>query len=84
MSVNKYELELRAICPVHENLIDVYELTITTSDLIEVEKIIEFVSKYKTQQIFQEKLTSEIAVGLGAHVKTVGIHAGVKVTCEAP
>lgn len=81
---NLYEFEIRAVCPIHSELIDVYQVSISTDDILPVEQIVEFVKRYKGKQIFQEALTLEIATGLGVHVKTVGIHSGVKVTSVAP
>lgn len=82
--MNVYQLEVRARCPIHAELTDMYSVTIRTNALITVEVILDFFRQYKQKQIFQELLTQEAAVGLGAHVETVGIHAGVKVTCTAP
>lgn len=84
MAVNAYELEVRAVCPVHAQLIDVYAVTIRSSATIPVERIVEWFKQYEGKQIFQESLTQESAVGLGAHIETVGTHSGVKVTCVAP
>jgi hypothetical protein len=77
-------LEVRAICPIHSELIDIYHVTIRSNTTIKVETIIEWFKKYESKQIFQESLTQETAVGLGVSVEIVGIHAGVKVTCVAP
>lgn len=82
--INVYELKVRAVCPIHAELIDVYDVTIRTPALIEVEKILEWFKRYENRQIFQEVLTQESAVGLGVSVEVVGMHAGVKVTCAAP
>lgn len=82
--MNTYELEVRAMCPIHAELIDVYAVRISTDATIKVETILEWFDRYLQRQIFQEDLTRESAVGLGAHVETVGIHAGVRVTCVAP
>ncbi len=81
---NIYQLEVRAVCPIHENLTDVYAVTVRSAATIQVEKILEWFKQYESKQIFQEALTQESAVGLGAHVETVGIHAGVTVTSIAP
>jgi hypothetical protein len=82
--MNNYEFELSAMCPVHAELTDVYMVTIRTAQTIPVEDILTFCERYKKQQIMQEDMTKQIAVGLGVHVTTVGMHAGVKVTCEEP
>jgi NADPH-dependent 7-cyano-7-deazaguanine reductase QueF len=81
---NTYELEVRAVCPVHDDLIDVYHATVISENLIEVEKIIAFFASRRHTQIFQEYLAQEAATALGARVELVGVHSGVKVTCIAP
>ena len=81
---NTYELEVRAVCPIHAELIDLYRVTITSSATIKVETILDWFKRYEAQQIYQEAMTRESAVGLGAHVETVGIHSGVTVRCVAP
>jgi len=82
---NKYEIEVRAQCPVNPSDVDLYAFTIESDSLIEVEKIIAFVKANAGQQnVFQEDLTQKCAVTLGAKVTSIGWHSGVKVTCEAP
>ena len=81
----KYEVEVRAQCPVNPADTDLYAFTIRSEHLIEVEKVVEFFrSNAGAQKVFQEVLTQNCAVALGAHVTSVGYHSGVKVTCEAP
>lgn len=83
--LNTYEYEVRAQCPVNPSDTDLYAFTITSEHLIEVEKIVGFFkANAGAQRVFQEALTQNCAVTLGAHVKSVGYHSGVKVTCEAP
>lgn len=81
---NTYELDVRAACPVVDGERDLYQVTVTSQHLIEVEAIIAFFKQYDAVKIFQEELTRRAAVTLGAHVRTVGIHSGVTVICEAP
>lgn len=82
---NTYEYEVRAQCPVNPSDTDLYAFTIRSQHLIEVEKIVEFFkANAGAQRVFQEALTNNCAVTLGAHVTSVGYHSGVKVTCEAP
>ena len=82
---NTYEIEVRAQCPVNPSDTDLYAFTITSEALIEVEKITEFFKSHAgVQKVFQEAITQQCAVTLGAHVKSVGYHSGVRVTCEAP
>lgn len=82
--MNTYRLQVRAMCPMHAELIDVYDVTLRTSATLPVETILNFIKRFETKQIFQEALTLEIAVGLGVHVETIGIHSGVEVRCTAP
>ncbi len=82
---NTYELEVRAQCPVNKDDIDVYQFTIVSDEIIEVERIAAFVREHAGDtHTFQEDLTRLAAVRLGARVRSVGIHSGVKVICEAP
>ena len=81
---NRYELQVRAVCPIHAELIDVYDVIISTSTTIHVETILGWFKRYESRQIFQETMTQESAIGLGVHIQTIGIHSGVKVVCEAP
>lgn len=84
MAHNTYELEVRAVCPIHVGLTDFYQVTVRSEALIQVEKILEFFTTFRETQIYQEDLTAKAAVALGAQVQTVGLHSGVKVTCVAP
>ena len=85
MSQNKYEIEVRAQCPVNPTDVDLYQFTIESQTIIEVEAIARFFNEHAGDtKVFQEDLTIKAAVTLGAHVRSVGYHSGVKVTCEAP
>lgn len=82
---NRYELEVRAQCPVNPSDTDLYSFVIESESLIEVEKILAFVKEHAgAQKVFQEELTRLCAVMLGAQVTSTGWHSGVKVTCVAP
>lgn len=77
---NRYEIEVRAQCPVNPSDTDLYAFTVESSSIIEVEKIIEFFAKNaREKEIFQEELTRRASVALGAKVTSVGWHSGVKV-----
>lgn len=85
MANNTYQLDVRAQCPVNQADTDLYAFTIESDSLIEVERIVAFFKERAGHQhVFQEALTQQCAVTLGAHVRSVGYHSGVKVTCEAP
>lgn len=82
---NTYEVEVRAQCPVNPSDTDLYAFTIESESLIEVEKIVAFFKEHAGQKnVFQEILTQQCAVILGAKVTSVGWHSGIKVTCTAP
>jgi hypothetical protein len=82
---NKYDIEVRAQCPVNRNDTDLYAFTIESQTLIEVEKIAAFFAANAGQNnVFQEVLTQQCAVTLGAKVTSIGWHSGIKVTSEAP
>lgn len=83
--LNRYEVEVRAQCPVNPADTDLYAITIESESLIEVEKIVAFFKDHAgAQKVFQEALTQQCAVTLGARVTSVGWHSGIKVTCFAP
>ena len=80
-----YEYEVRAQCPVNPADRDVYQFRIESRSLIEVERIVEFfAARAGDRHVFQEALTQQCAVTLGARVRSEGWHSGVKVVCEAP
>lgn len=82
---NRYDIEVRAQCPINPDDTDLYQFTIESGALIEVERISAFFEAHAGKQnIFQEALTQKCAVTLGAKVISVGWHSGIKVTCEAP
>lgn len=82
---NTYQIEVRAQCPVNPTDTDLYQFTIESETIIEVEKILAFLDKHAgNQQVFQESLTRLCATTLGAKVTSVGWHSGVKVTSVAP
>lgn len=81
----RYDIEVRAQCPVNPSDTDLYEFVIESENLIEVEKIADFFAKNAGQkETFQEVLTQQCAVTLGARVTSTGWHSGIKVTCHAP
>lgn len=82
--LNRYELEVRTACPVVDGELDIYQVTITSSDIVPVENIIAFFGGYARKKIFQEELTRRAATALGVHVETVGLHSGVTVRSVAP
>lgn len=80
-----YEIEVRAQCPVNPADTDLYQFTIESERLIEVERIAAFFQKNAgNSEVFQESLTQQCAVTLGAKVTSIGWHSGIKVTCAAP
>ena len=80
-----YEIEVRAQCPVNPTDTDLYQFTIQSDTIIEVERIVEFFKRNAgSAEVFQEELTRQCAVTLGARCKSVGWHSGIKVTCIAP
>jgi hypothetical protein len=81
----RYEYEVRAQCPVNPADTDLYAFVIESEALIEVERIVKFFAERAgAQQVFQEALTQQCAVTLGASVTSTGWHSGVKVICQAP
>jgi hypothetical protein len=82
---NTYQIEVRAQCPVNPSDTDLYQFTIESESIIEVERIAAFFKKNAgRRKVFQETLTQQAAVTLGARVRSVGIHSGIRVECQAP
>lgn len=80
-----YEYEVRAQYPVNPSDTDLYQFTIESESLIQVEKIADFFAKNAGRaEVFQEALTQQCAVTLGAQVTSIGWLSGIKVTCHAP
>ena len=83
--INKYDVQVRAQCPVTPADTDLYAFTIESEEIIEVEKIAAFFAdKAGQNNVFQEVLTQQCSVALGAKVTSVGWHGNVKVTCTVP
>lgn len=82
---NLYCLQVRAQCPVNPGDTDLYEFEIRSENMILVEGIIEFFKANAAKQnVYQEELTRQCAVTLGAKVTSIGWHSGIKVICECP
>jgi hypothetical protein len=82
---NTYEIQVRAQCPINPADIDLYHFTIEAEGMLLVEDIVAFFNaNAKKKNIYQEDLTQRCAVTLGAKVRSIGWHSGVKCTCEAP
>lgn len=82
---NTYEVQVRAQCPVNPEDTDLYNFTIRSESIIEVEKIAAFFeANAGAKNVFQETLTRKCATALGASVRSEGVHSGIKVVCEAP
>lgn len=82
--INIYKFECRAVCPIHADLIDIYQVEVRSCSTIPVEKILEHFARYETTQIFQEDMTKRAAVALGCAVHTTGMHSDVEVQSYAP
>lgn len=81
---NEYKFQVRAKCPIHAELIDLYDVTIRTGAIIKVEDILEWFNQFETAQIFQEEIARQAAVKFGCSVEVRGIHSGVSVISYAP
>lgn len=80
-----HTLSIVGICPVDDSH-DIYELTVTTEDLLPVEKILAAVKMATRGAAYQEDIAVAIATELcdyTALVRMVGHHSGVKTVCEA-
>ncbi len=82
MIVTQHRLTFTAICPVNGSR-DVYQMTVETSETIEVERILAAVEQATKEPVYQESLTQWLADGLGATVTTEAVHSGVETRCKA-
>lgn len=64
---------------------DHYEVTISSAEMINVERLIELTDSYFDQTIYQEHLTKRLydELGIDGVITTIGVHSGVKVTATA-
>ncbi len=84
MILTKHSLTVEANCPVDDEALDVYEVTVETHQMITVESILAAVKHLTTgKPLYQEDLTRRLSRTLQARVITVGEHSGVTTTCEA-
>ena len=83
--MTKHEFEATAICPV-DGSTDRYQVTVHTVFDIHVEAILEAAKALAGERIIQEEFTRRLFMALrtGVVVKTVGMHSGVRTTCEVP
>lgn len=77
--MNIYKTTHRADCP-NGGLVDAYKITVESPDMIEVEAIQKCL-KEAPKKLFQEQLADLLRKRLGATIKVVGFHHGVKVKC---
>lgn len=77
-----HSLTVRAKCPMDDQ-IDIYQVTVEADRVVKVEDIIQVAERFAARQVFQEDLTVEMARALGATVKTVGWHSGVRTEVTA-
>lgn len=82
--ITRHEFHLDGMCPVDEST-DRYDVVVVTSRLIPVEMVLKVAREVAANEpAYQEEITREIANRLGGvKVTTVGVHSGVKTTCEA-
>lgn len=76
--MNTYETKHRSSCP-NGNLIDAYDIRITSHHVIMVETINEVLANLK-DCIYQEDLATVLRSKLGAEIEVIGWHHGVKIT----
>ena len=78
-----YETTFTATCPV-DGTVDVYALTVISEGLVQVEELLDAVKEIgRGDPAFQEDITQQLALMLGAFVRTEGVHSGVRTVAEA-
>jgi hypothetical protein len=78
-----YQLTVSATCPVNDKVRDDYVVVIEAEEMIKVEDLIALMEEYRSEVLFQEDLTRDIAhrLATAGKVTTTGTHSGVKTTC---
>lgn len=80
--IARHSLTVTFACPVDGER-DTYEVTIETTRIIPVERILEAVAGVGDRKLYQEAAAVELARALGARVTLLGEHSGVETLCEA-
>ena len=79
--VCRYTFKIRAVCPA-DGSADVYQVTVTSAEIIRCEKLIAIAAGYAGMAIYQEVLTNELASALKCSVRTTGYHCDEEVFVE--
>ncbi len=82
MIITEHRLTITAICPVDGSR-DIYKMTVETTEMLEVERILTTVEASTREPMYQENLTQWLADGLGAIVTLEGTHSGVETLSRA-
>ena len=80
--MNTYKLKHNAKCP-NGDLVDLYEIRITSHDTIMVEDIL-LILKSAPIEIYQEDFATFLRAKTGAHTVVTGWHHGIEITSERP
>ncbi len=75
----RYQFESRSLCPA-DNSPDVYQVEVTSSEMIRCETLIALADLWSGVPIFQEELTKKLAAELRCPVVTTGTHCNGLVT----
>lgn len=77
--MNIYKTTHKANCP-NGNLADTYKITIKSQEMIMVEYIAKVLLELPPEA-YHEQIATMLRNKLGAEIKVVGHHHGVKITC---
>ena len=75
--MHKYKFNIVARCP-NDTSVNIYNVTVKSKSIIEVEEFLRIQNDYYRRDIFQEDLFEHLKARYG-DVKVVGTHLGVKV-----
>ena len=79
----RYELKLRAICPIHD-CEDVYDVIVESAHCVYVEELLAFAATCSTRKETQEQITESMARKFpNCGITTIGYHSNVKTTVTA-
>ena len=75
--MHKYKFNIVARCP-NDTSVNIYNVTVKSKSMIEVEEFLRIQNDYYRRDIFQEDLFEHLKATYG-DVKVAGTHLGVKV-----
>jgi hypothetical protein len=77
------DIVVRTQCPVDGDMISLSVTVYVGEAQLMVETLLDIIRRLVAMPTLQEDFTRSLALELSLPVKTVGVHSGVTITCEA-